>query len=208
LNICFLRFIYPRGDATQFSLSSHTHLCASRAPSADRPTTPGARPQVRDEFFNLIDRMVDRLYHRGQDPDDKGVDASFIWRTWADIPAANIYNMDEVGCDTNKGRKKKVGHVDTAHDGLKRCMEVTDGDNNPFHVTNCMTTRADGATPIPPYIGHANPGTKSKADTPNIMPKHIDRQSSIRRSRRRAASCAAGGRAATRRSSRSATWSP
>jgi hypothetical protein len=52
--------------------------------------------------------MVDRLYHRGQDPDDKGVDASFIWRTWADIPAANIYNMDEVGCDTNKERKKKV----------------------------------------------------------------------------------------------------
>lgn len=48
-------------------------------------------------------------------------------------------------------------------DALKHAFQDTDGDNNPFHVTNCMTTRADGATPIPPFLGHSNPATKSAA---------------------------------------------
>ena len=74
---------------------------------------------MRDEFFNLIDRMVDRLFHRAQDPNDTAVDASFVWRTWAEIPAELKYNMDEMGSDSNKGRKKKVGHVDAMHNGLK-----------------------------------------------------------------------------------------
>jgi len=39
-------------------------------------------------------------------------------------------------------------------------FEETDGDNNPFHVTNVFTTRADGATPIPPMLGHSNPSSK------------------------------------------------
>lgn len=56
------------------------------------------------------------------------------------------------------------------HDGLKHLFEETDGDNNPFHVTNCMTTRADGATPIPPYLGHSNPSTQSVA--PNLTQKY------------------------------------
>ena len=69
--------------------------------------------------------------------------------------------MDEVGNDTNRARKRKVNDSDAAHDGLKHVMEVTDGDNNPFHVTNCLTTRADGATPIPPFVGHSNPSANA-----------------------------------------------
>ena len=64
---------------------------------------------MRDHFFDLIDGMIERLFQRAQDPLDSAVDASFRWRTFAEIPAKNKYNMDEVGSDTNKGRKKKVG---------------------------------------------------------------------------------------------------
>ena len=102
------------------------------------------------------------------------MDASFTYRTWAEIPPDQIYNMDEVGSDTNKGRKKVVGHVDSMHDAFKRVLDDTDGDNNPFHVTNCMTTRADGATPIPPYLGHSNPSTQSKRETPWITRKYLE----------------------------------
>lgn len=62
--------------------------------------------QVRDEFFDLIDKMITRLFERGQNPDDETV---FPWRTFNEIPASNLYNMDEMGSDTNKGRKKKIG---------------------------------------------------------------------------------------------------
>ena len=47
---------------------------------------------------------------------------------------------------------------------MKRAFEETEGDNNPFHVTNMLTTRADGTCPIPPVLIHSNPGTKSKTD--------------------------------------------
>mmetsp|Transcript_9690 Transcript_9690/g.24858 ORF Transcript_9690/g.24858 Transcript_9690/m.24858 type:complete len:174 (+) Transcript_9690:298-819(+) len=83
--------------------------------------------------------MITKLYARGQDPNDWMV-KHFPWKTVDKIPATNIYNMDEIGSDSNKNRKKKVGHKDAMHDGLKRNCEDTDGDNNPFHVTICMTT--------------------------------------------------------------------
>ena len=86
--------------------------------------------------------MIARLHKRAQDPNDPAVDASFTYRTWAEIPASQEYNMDEVGSDTNKGLKKVVGHVDSKHDGFNHVFNDSDGDNNPFHVTNCMTTRA------------------------------------------------------------------
>ena len=65
--------------------------------------------QVKNSFFDLIDEMVDKLYQRAQDPNDDTVDSSFVYRTFADIPAAQKYNMDECGSDTNKGRKKAIG---------------------------------------------------------------------------------------------------
>ena len=117
--------------------------------------------------------MVARLYERAQDPNDSRVDASFTWRTWTEIPAANIYNMDEVGSDTNKGRKKKIAGTDSMHDGFRHVYEITDGDNNPFHVTNCLTTCAHGTTPIPPYLGHSSPSTKSKTDAPKITAQYL-----------------------------------
>ena len=81
--------------------------------------------------------------------------------------------MDEVGSDTNKGRKKKIAGTDSMHDGFRHVYEITDGDNNPFHVTNCLTTCAHGTTPIPPYLGHSSPSTKSKTDAPKITAQYL-----------------------------------
>eukprot|EP00966_Prymnesium_polylepis_P117003 2703738-Prymnesium_polylepis.1 len=55
-------------------------------------------------------------------------------------------------------------------------MEDTDGDNNPFHVANCMTTCAAGTTDVPPYLGHSNPSAKSKTDTCKITRNDNDEQ--------------------------------
>ena len=64
--------------------------------------------QVRTGFFDKIDRMMEKLYQRGQDPNDKEVCSSFIYRTFDEMPRHLKFNMDEVGTNTNKGRKKKV----------------------------------------------------------------------------------------------------
>ena len=128
---------------------------------------------MRDEFFDLIERMFAKLHARALDPTDKKI-TCFPWSHPSECPAANWYNMDEIGSDTNKARKKKVEGKGSQHDGLKHNMEDTDGDNNPFHVTNCMTTCAAGTTDVPPYLGHSNPSAKSKTDTCRVTRKYAD----------------------------------
>ena len=54
------------------------------------------------------------------------------------------------------------------HDQLFHNFEDTDGDHTPFHVTNALTTCANGTTPIPPFLIHSNPGSKN----PNITSKY------------------------------------
>lgn len=116
--------------------------------------------------------MIANLYSRGQDPNDNSVPASFRWKHPSEIPAANWFNMDEIGVDSNKMRKKKIGHVDMMSDGLRHAMELTDADNNPYHVTVCLTTCADGQTLMPPLIGHSNPGSKATTDVQNITRRY------------------------------------
>ena len=64
--------------------------------------------QVEHNFFDMVDEMFEKLYARAQDPDDEIVSSSFKWRSFGDTPACLKFNMDEIGSDTNKGRKKKV----------------------------------------------------------------------------------------------------
>ena len=115
--------------------------------------------------------MVAKLHARGQDPMDNGVPSSFAWRTFKEIPNHLKYNMDEVGSDTNKGRKKVVGGRKCMTNSLRHMFEMTDGDNNPFHATFCMTTRSDGQLCIPPMLGHSNPSSKSKTSHPKVTHK-------------------------------------
>ena len=116
------------------------------------------RAQVRDQFFALVDKMFKRLYERSQDPGDPIING-FNWKSLADVPAHHLFNMDEMGTDTNKSRKKKAARTENATDLRKRAQlfEETWGDNNPFHVTVCLTTCANGTLPIPPFLIHSNP---------------------------------------------------
>jgi hypothetical protein len=65
-----------------------------------------------------------------------------------------------------------VNHIDCMEDALKHVYTDTDGDNNPFHVTNCLTTRADGELCIPPFLSHSSPSTKT--GTPKLSRKYLD----------------------------------
>ena len=70
-----------------------------------------------------------------------------------------------MGTDTNKSRKKKAARKESATDQRKQAQlfEETWGDNNPFHVTVCLTTCANGTTTcMPPFLIHSNPNCKTK----------------------------------------------
>ena len=113
--------------------------------------------QVRDQFFALVDNMFKRLCERSQDPGDQLT--GFYWNSLSDVPPSQLFNMDEMGSDTNKSRKKKAARKESATDLRKRAQlfEETWGDNNPFHVTVCLTTCANGTTCTPPFLIHSNP---------------------------------------------------
>ena len=102
--------------------------------------------QLRDQFFALVDTMFKKLSQRSQDPEDSLFN-KFPWDSLGLVPPSQIYNMDEMGVDTNKSRKKKAAKKEAATDLRQhaRLFEETYGDNNPFHVTGCLTTCADGS---------------------------------------------------------------
>ena len=66
---------------------------------------------MRQGFFDLVDKMTTNLYQRAQDPNDPRVDKSFVYKTFGEIPDVQKYNMDEIGSDSNKGRKKVVAGI-------------------------------------------------------------------------------------------------
>lgn len=79
--------------------------------------------------------MIAHVYSREQDPNAKSVPASFVWKPPSEVPAANWLNMDEIGVDSNN----KIGRVEMMSDGFRQAMELTDADNNSYHVTVCLT---------------------------------------------------------------------
>ena len=115
---------------------------------------------MRDQFFALVDNMFKKLHQRSQDPNDS-VFNKFPWQSLADVHPSQIFNMDEMGVDTNKSRKKKAAREEWATDLRKRAQlfEETWGDNNPFHVTVCLTSCANGIC-MPPFLIHSNPNTQ------------------------------------------------
>ena len=61
---------------------------------------------------------------------------------YRDIPSDCIYNMDEVGSDTTKHRRKVI--ADKRNPFQRIFMVTPEGDRMKGHVTACVTTRADG----------------------------------------------------------------
>jgi hypothetical protein len=99
--------------------------------SIDIARAEKANEDTRDTMFMKLDEYVYLLYRMGMSP----------WERWADVPARNKYNMDEVGTDTTK-RRKRV-YAEESFLPLFRITAEGDGKMN-RHITLCITTRADG----------------------------------------------------------------
>ena len=60
-----------------------------------------AKEEVRNSFLFKLDLYTQLLYKMKKIP----------WRTFADVPSANKYNMDEIATNTSKHRREKIGNV-------------------------------------------------------------------------------------------------
>ena len=113
-----------------------------------------ANEYVRDTFFFKLDALVGQLYAMGL----------IKWKTFAEIPSKFIYNMDELASDTTQRRNKIAADSES---NVRNYTITPEGDRMPFHVTVCLSTRADGqyicpADEItegapPPVIIHSKP---------------------------------------------------
>jgi hypothetical protein len=91
-----------------------------------------ATKKTRDVVFSKLQAQTRGLYAQGKIP----------WMDYRDIPSECIYNMDEVGTDTTKHRRKIIADK---RNSFQRIFTVTpEGDRMKGHITACVTTRADG----------------------------------------------------------------
>jgi hypothetical protein len=92
-----------------------------------------ANKKTRDTVFCKLQAMTRALFAEGKIP----------WRNCCDIPAWCVYNMDEVGADTTKNRRKVI--ADKRNMVQRIFMTTPEGDRMKGHATACVTARADGA---------------------------------------------------------------
>jgi len=67
------------------------------------------------------------------------------WQNYQEIPPQCLYNMDEVGNDMTKQCKKVVVAKTDKATEMRTFLKTPEGDGRmPWHITVCLTTRADG----------------------------------------------------------------
>ena len=103
------------------------------AASIDPARADKANEDTRDTMFVKLDEFVYLLHRMGVSP----------WERWADVPARNKYNMDEMGTDTTNHRNKVYTDMFSSLTGVFERTPEGDGKMN-RHITLCVTTRADG----------------------------------------------------------------
>jgi hypothetical protein len=102
------------------------------AGSLDPLRAKKANKKTRDTVFSKLQAQTRGLYAEGKVP----------WKNYRDIPSNRIYNMDEVGTDTTKHRRKVIADK---RNPFQRIFTITpEGDRMKGHITACITTRADG----------------------------------------------------------------
>ena len=125
---------------TEGLLSRHKDLVKIvAAASLDPKRARQATVETRDAMFSKLCSYIEMLFATGDIP----------WRTYQEIPASAIYNMDELGNDTTKHRNKvicqKTDAATEAATDIRTFMRTSEGDGRmPWHITVCLTTRADG----------------------------------------------------------------
>jgi hypothetical protein len=102
------------------------------AGSLDPLRAKKANKKTRDTVFSKLQAQTRGLYAAGLIP----------WKNYCDIPSYLVYNMDEVGTDTTKHRRKVIADKRNI---FQRIFTITpEGDRMKGHITACVTTRADG----------------------------------------------------------------
>ena len=104
------------------------------AGSLDPLRAKKATEKTRDTVFSKLQAQTRGLYSEGKIP----------WKNYSDIPSQCIYNIDGVGTDTTKHRRKVIADK---RDPFQRIFAITpEGDRMKGHITACITTRADGTS--------------------------------------------------------------
>jgi len=106
-----------------------------QASSLDPKRAKQASKEMRDGMFAKLDSFVHLLHAMKLVP----------WQNYQEIPPQCLYNMDEVGNDTTKHRKKVVVAKTDKATEMRTFLKTPEGDGRmPWHITVCLTTRADG----------------------------------------------------------------
>jgi hypothetical protein len=95
-----------------------------------------ATKEMRDAVFSKVDCYVKNLHAMGLTKE---------WKSYKNIPAECIYNMDKAGMDTTKHRSKVLCNANTT---IQKYCQTKEGDGKMnMHITYplpCLTTRANG----------------------------------------------------------------
>ena len=156
-------------STTHNFLKWHPNIKLSGSSGIDPACAAQVNDNVWEDYFCKLDAYINVLYKMGR----------LKWKSFAEIPAKNIYNMDEVGSDMTKWWKNIVKDAKAE----THCFTIMpEGDKMPFHVMVCLTTRAngqyisngilDGAPP--PMIIHSKKATNPKVtENPKQVPEHL-----------------------------------
>jgi hypothetical protein len=116
-------------------LSQNKDIKLGSAGSLDPQRARKATKDTRDSIFMKLDAYVRNLNAMGL----------VTWKSYKDVPANSIHNMDEVGMDTTKHRPKII--CDAAATIRHHCQTNSGDGKMNMHITACLTTRVDGKLP-------------------------------------------------------------
>ena len=112
--------------------------------SIDPARVRQADEEVLKTLFVKLDNMIRLLHSQGKVP----------WSSYADVPAASIYNMDEVATNCHNHRKKTIALKSLLGRLFQECNA---GDNKmPMHITLAITSCATGKFILLKYFADIN----------------------------------------------------
>ncbi len=106
-----------------------------QASSLDPKRAKQANTDTRDAMFTKLDSYIHMLHAMELVP----------WKNYQEIPPHCLYNMDELGNDMTKHCKKVIVAKTDKGNEMHTLIKTPEGDGRmPWHITVCLTTRADG----------------------------------------------------------------
>ena len=119
---------------------------------------------IRDDWFGLVDTYVRELHARGL----------ITWATYDDIPDSCKYNYDEEAPNPEKGRAKVLASKRN-DPALRRLFDLGHDGKMAVHVTDGMTTCADGRLCSPYLLKARGGGSAKKASAKRKAGEEVNR---------------------------------